>query len=120
MAPIKLKSKGIVKSFQQGQMAEPLIHENVVAFIKTHSREMITVVQAFNVGLVKSCDDHVSGAVFPNADPAALTPLLMMRPDRDKRQEKKQQPDMTSKESRTVYSRKTLPFIDKSFFVKPT
>jgi hypothetical protein len=54
MAPIKSKSKGIVKSFQQGQMAEPLIHENVVAFIKMHSREMITVVQAFNVGHVKS------------------------------------------------------------------
>lgn len=66
MAPIKSKSKGIVESFRQGLMAEPLIHENVVAFIKTHSREMITVVQAFNIGLVKCRDDHVS-AVSPDA-----------------------------------------------------
>jgi hypothetical protein len=66
MAPIKSKRKDVVESFRQGNMAEPMIHQNVIPFIQTNTKGLIHVIQAFQVGLVKSREDHVS-AVSPDA-----------------------------------------------------
>jgi hypothetical protein len=60
MAPIKSKRKDVVESFLQGNMAEPMRHENVLPFIKTNTNGLIHVVQAFQVGLVNSREDNIS------------------------------------------------------------
>jgi hypothetical protein len=60
MAPIKRKNRDVVEAFRQGKLAEPLIHENVVAFLSSHSKGMLNITQAFNVGLVKSRYDGIS------------------------------------------------------------
>jgi len=66
MAPIKRKNRDVVEAFRQGKLAKPLIHENVVAFLSSHSQGMLNITQEFNVRLVKSRYDGIS-AVSPDA-----------------------------------------------------
>jgi hypothetical protein len=47
-------------------MAEPIIHENTLPFINLNAKGWICVVQAYNVGLIKSRQDHIS-AISPDA-----------------------------------------------------
>ena len=46
--------------------AELLIHGNIMSFLKHQSKGVIIIMQAFNVGLIKSKVDH-SSAVSPDA-----------------------------------------------------
>jgi hypothetical protein len=66
LKPIKSKTRNIIEAFRQGNKAEPIIHVNVIPFLKTNTKGFISVVQAFNVGLVKSRDDIIS-SVSPDA-----------------------------------------------------
>lgn len=66
MAPIKSRTKGVVESFRQGKLAEKMIHSNVVPFVNNNTSGLIYILQAFNVGLVKNREDHIS-AVSPDA-----------------------------------------------------
>jgi hypothetical protein len=65
MAPIKSKRKEIVEQFRQGNIGELMIHNNYVPYNPPNRDGFIFVAQAFNVGLVKSRDDHTS-AVSPD------------------------------------------------------
>jgi hypothetical protein len=47
-------------------MAEPIIHEHILPFINLNAKGWICVVQAYNVGLIKSRQDHIS-EVSPDA-----------------------------------------------------
>jgi len=66
MTPIKRKNKEVVEAFQQGRLAEPLIHANVASFINRHSKGLITIRQAFDVGLLKHRSNPIL-AVSPDA-----------------------------------------------------
>jgi hypothetical protein len=81
--PFKVKkNKNSVDSLWQGTLAEPLIHDSILPFIKAHSKGSTCVVQAFHLGLVKSREDHVS-AVSPDAICVVECSTAVLRGDDD-------------------------------------